>query len=115
MQSIPAYLILKTPRSVKNIIGKPLRAIAGSMASPANLEQLGVKHATDKLSNGYLSRYQRHFEDRRLAVTTHKGSQVDSEFENLIAKTGAPDIIIDDGSHTLMSMSFTHLRRYSRI
>jgi len=70
MQNFAGYLIRKTPRSVKNVIGKPMRRILGATASSDNLMQLGVKHATDKLPNGYLARYQMHFEDRRLDVRT---------------------------------------------
>lgn len=167
MQNLSGYLVRKTPRSVKNIIGKPLRRLLGAAASSGSLEQLGVKHATDKLPNGYLARYQKHFEDRRLDVrtvieigvggyqypdkggeslrlwadffpnahihgidihdksphnaariTTHRGSQVDRAFlDKVISETGAPDIIVDDGSHinehiiASFEILFPHLAR----
>ncbi|MHA7872381.1 MAG: class I SAM-dependent methyltransferase, partial [Hyphococcus sp.] len=65
MPKLVSYVSRHTPRGVKNVIGGPLRALIGAAAASDNLEQLGIKHSTDKLYHGYLPHYQRHFASRR--------------------------------------------------
>jgi hypothetical protein len=41
-------------------------------------------------------------------IKTHEGSQIDADFlDRLMQKTGAPDIVIDDGSHVNEHIIFT--------
>lgn len=68
MQKLVAHLAHIVPRSVKDVIGKPLRRVAGAVVSSDKLEQLGLKHATDKYYHGYLAHYQKHFTPRRLTT-----------------------------------------------